>query len=133
MKLDSKEEKELRALVKKESADRPVFLTQEEGAKLFEEIDALRKEHAAAVRYSERLVEKYKDDTISKSLEDMSSEAAGLRDLLSTANTMIQRATRLDCIHGMVIHTGSNTHVICEHCEILNHLVGMINKVEKGN
>ena len=131
MRLDPKEEKELRSLVRKESSDRPVFLTQEEGAKLFEEIDALRKEHAAAVRHSERLVEKYKDDTISESLERMNSEVSGLKDLLSTANMMVKRATRLPCFHDMAIVTSTSDQISCEHCEILNHLIEMIDKAEK--
>lgn len=138
MTLTTKEEKDLRNLIEKDSKDRPIFLTQEEGSKLFEEIDSLRKENATVVKYSESLIKKYKDDKISQSMEDMLSDIStlqnvnsGLRDFLSTVNMMIQRTTRVPCTHGTQIYSSSSVQVDCEHCEVLEHLVEMINKVEK--
>lgn len=136
--MTSKEEKDLRALVQKNATDRPVFLTQEEGKTLFEEIDVLRQEKSAAVKHTEHLVRKYADDAISESVETMLTELSvlhndkrALLDFLSTAGSMLQRASRLECSHGARIYDSSITYVTCEHCEIVKHLVEMIEAKER--
>ncbi len=137
MKLDPKEEKTLRALVEKDATDRPVFLTQEEGKTLFEEIDVLRQEKSAAIKHAERLVKKYADDTVSESIEEMlhdiyvmRNEINGLKDVLLTSSSMVQRATRIPCICDVRISHSSNVKILCEHCEILNHISEMVRKTE---
>ena len=60
----------------------------------------------------------------------MRSEIKALKQVLSTTDSMVKRASRLSCTHGSQIYSSSSTSVTCEHCEILAHVGEIIHTLE---